>query len=109
MATIAKKETKKTTVNADVKTASNKPAASNSNGAGETVETKHDKFKRLATRRYKVIVKALDGFGNLGNRNAYGYTDEQIEKIFAGIENALRASRAKFSKAEEKKDYHISL
>jgi len=72
-------------------------------------ETKEQKFKRLAEKRYKVIVKAIKGFGNLGNKNAYGYNDLQIEKIFAGIEGAVRDTKAKFSKAEEKKDFHIEL
>jgi len=99
MATVIKKDAKGNAPKVDGKKKSAVPEN----------ESKEDKFKRLATRRVKLILKLVDGLGNLGNRNAYGYSDEQIEKIFGKIEGAVRDTRNKFSKAAEKKSFHIEL
>jgi hypothetical protein len=73
-------------------------------------ETKDAKFKRLATKRVKSILKNITVLGNLGNKNTYGYTDVQIETIFTAIEKATSGAKSKFAKAEEKtKEFHISL
>lgn len=103
VATIDKKGT---TVNKGKKSPASNDGA---DGKPKVTETKDAKFKRLAERRVKEILKKVDGLGNLGNRNAYTYTDEQLDKIFGRLEGAVRDCRNKFSKGGEKKDFHISL
>ena len=44
-------------------------------------ESKHDKFKRLATPRVTNAIKKIELIGNLSS-SGYEYTPEEVEKIF---------------------------
>ena len=59
-------------------------------------ESPHDRFRRLAQKRVIRTIKDLRLIGNLGNRNNYEYTADEVEKIFRALEKELRALRAKF-------------
>lgn len=61
-------------------------------------ETKEQKFKRLATARANIVIKRINLLANLGNKNAYGYNDAQVEKVFATIQKTLDNAKASFSK-----------
>lgn len=66
-------------------------------------EPKEKKFKRLAERRVKGVLKALRQLGNLG---AYPHTLEQKEYIFATVEENVIGCASKFdakTKAEDEK------
>ncbi len=69
----------------------------------ETVEgeTKAERFLRLAGNRYKIAVKRVRLIGNLGNRNAYEYDDEQVKSMFDALRKELDDAEAKFSDADE--------
>ena len=45
------------------------------------METKRDKFVRLAEKRMDSILKGIELMGNLSNTNNYEYTQEDINKI----------------------------
>jgi len=59
-------------------------------------EDKKKRFKRLASSRTNDIIKKLRILSNCANRSAYEYSEEDIAKIFAAIEHALKESRSKF-------------
>lgn len=59
-------------------------------------EDKSIRFKRLATSRTNEILKKLKVLSNCSNRSAYEYSEEDIAKIFAAIEKAVKESRSKF-------------
>lgn len=59
------------------------------------VETKAERFKRLAVRRMNVVVAKLRHVENLANRMNYEYTAEQA----AAINDALQASVARIKTA----------
>jgi hypothetical protein len=61
-------------------------------------EDKHGKFKRLAKQRGERILKDLQLLGNLSNTNNYTYTEADVKKIFATLEQELRFSRSRFQK-----------
>ena len=67
-------------------------------------ESKHDKFKRLATHRVANAIKKIEMIGNLAS-SSYESAGEEREKIFSALQAALDGVKAKFSKtkAEEKK------
>jgi hypothetical protein len=64
------------------------------------LETKSERFKRLATRRTQKILSFLRNLGNCSNRSVYEYTDEQVDVVFNAISEAVKSAKSKF---EEKK------
>lgn len=49
------------------------------------IESKAEKFIRIADRRTNKVCKEFDLLGNLSNKGSYDYTTEQVEKIFNRI------------------------
>lgn len=65
-------------------------------------ETKSDRFKRVAERRTKVVLRDLRIIGNCGNKGNYSYTEEQVRKIFSEIEQAVKEAKSRFHLPKEK-------
>lgn len=61
-------------------------------------ESKEEKFKRLSKDRVNKVVKSIETLENLANKNQYVYTDEQVEKMFSFIEDALAKAKESFVK-----------
>jgi hypothetical protein len=59
-------------------------------------ESKHDRFRRLATQRTNAVLERLRILANCANANLYEYTDEDVKKIFGAIEAEVRNIKAKF-------------
>lgn len=59
-------------------------------------ETPAERFKRLATLRTNSVLNRLRVLGNCSNTRIYEYTKEDIYKIFAAIERAVKETKAKF-------------
>ena len=59
-------------------------------------ESSTDRFKRLATLRTNAVLNRLRVLGNCSNRQVYDYTKEDIDKIFAAIDQAVKKSKSKF-------------
>jgi len=72
------------------------------------VETKHDKFKRLATQRVANALKKIELIGNLSS-SGYEYMPEEVEKIFTALQQTLDNTRNRFSKIkkEETKNFEL--
>ena len=60
-------------------------------------ESRHEKFKRLATLRTNAVLEKLRLLGNLSSRTNYDYTDEEVIKIFSAIDAQLKAVKALYS------------
>ena len=60
-------------------------------------ESKHDKFKRLATQRVTNAIKKIELLGNLAT-SGYESTPEEVEKIFKALQDTLDGVKEKFSK-----------
>ena len=63
-------------------------------------ESKHDKFKRLATQRVTNAIKKIELIGNLSS-SGYEYTPEEVEKIFASLGQTLDNTKSRFSKSKK--------
>jgi hypothetical protein len=63
-------------------------------------ESRDVKFKRLGNRRIPPILKAIHNVGNLSARSQYSYTQEQVDKMFGLLHEALRTARARFEGAK---------
>ncbi len=72
------------------------------NEATSTKESKRDKFIRLAESRTNKILAMIKVLKNCSNRNNYDYSEEDVEKIFSVIEQALEDARQSFQTAIEK-------
>jgi hypothetical protein len=59
-------------------------------------ETRHERFRRLATARGDRLIREIALLGNLANRKNYDYTEDEVEQLFRPIEAELREVRAKF-------------
>lgn len=61
------------------------------------METKREAFLRLATRRTNVVLEKLRVLSNCANPYAYEYSEEDVRKMFAAIEQELKVAKAKFN------------
>jgi len=68
-------------------------------------EGRHERFKRLASKRTQVILKKLEVLGHCANKSTYKYTDQDIRKIFSTIESQLKTIKARFKVT--KKDFKL--
>ncbi len=68
---------------------------------GVHVTDKKNNFKRIAENRTNKIIDMLELLGNLSNTSFYEYTDADIEKIFAAIEEQVEKTKNKFSKKKK--------
>ncbi|MFW9970566.1 MAG: hypothetical protein ACFFDF_10220 [Candidatus Odinarchaeota archaeon] len=71
-------------------------------------ESKHEKFKRIATGRTQKVLDTLRILGNCANTQTYEYTKEEVELIFKSIRTATEEVRHKFAiKINEKKLFKL--
>jgi hypothetical protein len=69
-------------------------------GSAAAKETPGQRFRRVATRRTRQILKHLRLLGNTANQN-YKHTQEEVDAIFAALRKALADTEAKFSTLHE--------
>ena len=63
----------------------------------QNIESKRDKFVRLAEQRVNVILEQFRKLGNLANTRNYEYTEEDFQKIFAALNKAMKKTKTVFS------------
>ena len=61
------------------------------------MESRSEKFRRIAVRRTNEIIEKIRILGNCSNKSTYAYTDEEVSKIFKNIEQELNTAKIKFS------------
>lgn len=62
------------------------------------VETKRDKFVRLAEARTNKIIDMIKLLGNCSNSSTYEYTQQDVDQIFSAIETEIIEAKKKFTK-----------
>lgn len=60
------------------------------------METKKERFIRIAEARTNRILEQLRLLSNCSNRNNYEYSEEDIKKIFSVIEREMKNCKNKF-------------
>jgi hypothetical protein len=53
------------------------------------IESKHDKFVRLAEPRVAKTIKMMQGIAKLSNRHAYEYSEAEVAQIVDALEAQL--------------------
>ncbi len=57
---------------------------------------KRQKFVQLAEARVTRAMKDIRLIGNLSNKSAYTYSEEDVRRIFRALQRELEAAKAKF-------------
>jgi hypothetical protein len=57
---------------------------------------KRQKFVDIATRRVNGVIKEIRLIGNLSNRSAYEFTEEDVRKITKALQRELDSMKARF-------------
>lgn len=75
----------------------------NRSEAAGAMKDKRAKFVELAENRVNRAIKDLRLIGNLSNRSAYAFTEEDTRKIFRALQKELDTAKGRFSRegAEE--------
>ena len=60
------------------------------------MESRNERFRRLAESRGNRLVKEISLLGNLANRKNYEYTHEEVAMLFDPIEKHLAGVRELF-------------
>lgn len=68
------------------------------------METKREKFVRLAEARTNKIISMLRLLGNCANKANYDYTDADVQKIFNTLEKELKIAKIKFTSTDNDED-----
>lgn len=71
------------------------------------MESKKEKFKRIAENRTNKILDMLDLLGNCSNESNYEYTDDDVKTIFSAIEGAVKITKMKFIGKHEKNKFKL--
>jgi hypothetical protein len=66
-------------------------------------ETRHNRFKRIASKRTNDILDKIRILGNCANKSSYEYTEEEINKIFSEIDKQLKLVKSRFFVGNKKK------
>lgn len=68
------------------------------------METKKDRFKRLATHRTNEVIYRLKVLSNCSNPQLYEYEEKEVDRIFSEIDKKIKEAKAKFhfTRANEK-------
>jgi hypothetical protein len=69
-------------------------------------ETKREAFRRLAEKRTTAVLEKIRVLSNCANPYAYEYTEEDVKKVFAAIEQELKNARAKFQ-GQRKREFRL--
>lgn len=59
-------------------------------------ESRHERFKRVASKRTNDILEKIRILGNCYNKSSYEYTEEEVNKIFSELDKQLKLTKAKF-------------
>lgn len=68
---------------------------------------KRERFERLGVYRTNEVLKKLKVLANCGNRSAYEYGEDDVNKIFSEIERSLKDARAKFHFPKKRSEFKL--
>lgn len=71
------------------------------------METRNEKFVRLAESRTNKVIKQLESISNLSNTKSYSYTEDQVKQIFKAIDKQVALTKASFNKKKGVNSFKI--
>lgn len=73
------------------------------------MRNKRSKFIELAEARVNRAIKDFRLIGNLANRSAYEYSEDDVRKMFRALQKELEAAKARFTGDSSGKDNEFKL
>lgn len=73
------------------------------------MSAKRIKFVKLAEARVNRAIQDMRLIGNLSNRNAYEFDDDDVRKIFRALQKAFDAAKLKFGNGDSRRESEFSL
>lgn len=76
------------------------------------MESKHQKFVRLAEGRTNRIIDSVRSLAKLANKNHYDYSNDEVQKIFAALKNEIDEAKSTYTAAlsrDEKNKFKLLL
>ena len=73
------------------------------------LETKRDKFVRIAEARTNKIIAMIQLLGNCSNLSQYEYTQKDVNKIFNAIQSELDAAKKRYNMQDSQKGSKFKL
>lgn len=64
------------------------------------MESKEERFIRIAENRTNKIIDMIRLLGNCSNKANYSYTNDDVKKIFSAIELEVKLAKQKFAEEE---------
>lgn len=71
------------------------------------MESKRDKFKRLANARVNNAIKQLDLIGNLSNASSYDYNNDEVRKIMSALNQKVKEIGLGFQENLKKEKFKL--
>ena len=76
---------------------------------GKEMESRRERFIRIAESRTNKIIDQIKLLGNCSNKSSYEYTNKDIDKMFSAIELELKEMRKRYNTLETKKSKKFTL
>lgn len=67
----------------------------------ETPVDKHEKFREQSIGYIKKAIIAIENVGKVSNQKNFEYSEEEVEKMFAALQEALDDTKHLFKKKED--------
>ncbi|MDC9721382.1 MAG: hypothetical protein PSN34_01240 [Urechidicola sp.] len=71
------------------------------------MENKKQKFERLANARVNKALKQLDLISNLSNKNAYDYSENEVNQIIVVLDKKVKELKTKFLQGLSNKQFKL--
>ncbi|MBQ7736424.1 MAG: hypothetical protein IJT62_01150 [Oscillospiraceae bacterium] len=68
------------------------------------METKRERFVRLAEARTNKILEMMRLLGNCSSKSNYEYSDDDVRQIFTALEKELKNTKNRFMGIEAKEE-----
>jgi len=69
--------------------------------------SKRERFLKVAEARTNAVLEKIRVLGNCANRSLYEYKEEEVNKIFRVIQEALNETKLKFKNKKESFKFKI--
>jgi hypothetical protein len=74
----------------------------------QMVESKRDRFVRLAEKRTNSVIERIRVLSNCANPYAYEYGEDDVRRMFLAIDKELKSARAKFESSVRNDKFTLS-
>ena len=67
------------------------------------MNSKQERFIKVASKRVQYIIDKMDLLGNCSNRNNYDFDEKDVKKMFQAIKDSMKRAEMKFDDELQKK------